>query len=535
MGKSLRWRLQVWNALILSLVIIAFGAAFYFQLRRTTLGEIDLELLSSARVLEGSLRSLPPRARGDGPPPNEPGMFPPRRPGENRIGERPGELPLGDRPPAPPSERPPGDRPGDYRFGPPRGQRGPNGPPFPTGDRLDNLLSIPGIPLRGPLDEPPYFAVFGPDGRLMRADPPNIEIEWTVPERPLQYRNVDSRREVQLRGPNATLIVVGRDIHRQIDRLSASLVQLITAGVAVLGLGLAGGWWMSGRAIQPIAQISATASQITASNLSQRIDTSTMDQELQALGGILNSMLLRLQDAFQQQSQFTADASHELRTPLAVILSHCELALNRPRSVEDFRQTIVTCQTAGLRMRTLVEDLLTLARADAGKLEIQNSAVDLHAIANDVAAMLAATATQRQVTLNVAGNPVHCSGDATRLSQVLTNLVSNAIHYNQTAGKVVITISQDGQEAVLSVRDTGCGIPAEAIPHLFDRFYRVDQARSRQSGDSGLGLAICKSIVDAHGGRLTVDSKLDEGSTFEVRLPALPVPGLEAELLAQFR
>ncbi len=495
MIKSLRWRLQLWHAIILSMAITAFGAAFYLQLRRSTLGEIDLELLAGARVLEGALRSLPPRFRDNGLPPSD------RRQGG-------------------PNERPIGDRPSDFRFGPPRGPSGPNGRPIPPADRMEHVLSLPGMPMRGPRDQQAYFAVFDPDGNLIRSEPSELEIEWEVPQRPIEYRNVGSRREVLLRGPHSTLIVVGREIRHHIERLSASLLQLIVAGVAVLALGLIGGWWMSGRAIQPITQISTTASQITASNLSQRIDTSAMDEELQGLGGILNSMFLRLQNSFQQQSQFTADASHELRTPLAILLSHCELALNRPRSPEDYKQAIATCQKAGERMRILVEDLLTLARADAGKLEIEHATVDLHALATEVAAMLGAAAKQRGVTIEVAaGGPVLCVGDSARLMQVITNLVSNAIHYNCEFGAVTLATSTEGQEAVISVRDTGCGIPAEAIPHLFDRFYRVDDARSRQTGGSGLGLAICKSIVDAHGGRLTVSSVVDEGSVFEVHLP----------------
>jgi two-component system, OmpR family, sensor kinase len=516
MISSLRWRLQFWHAIILSTVIAAFGTAFYFQLKRSTWGEIDLELLASARVLEGTLRTVPFRGRDDGPPARGPDHFgpPPPRPGDLRDGQP--NRPYGERYQGPPRGGP--RAPGGPSL--PAGPGVPGGAPFPPDDRNESILRLPGMP-PGQREGDLYFAVFTRDGNLLRSDSSEVDVQWTAIERPVEYRQVATRREVLLRGPNATLIVVGRDIRQQMDRLSAILLQLITAGVSVLSLGLVGGWWMSGRAIQPIAKISETASQINASNLSQRIDTSAMDEELRGLGTILNSMLVRLQDAFQQQSQFTADASHELRTPLAVLLSHCELALSRPRASEDYRQTIATCQKAGERMRGLVEDLLTLARADAGKLEIQTDLVELQLLVSDVAAMLETAAGNRQVTIRVMGDKVVCRGDADRLSQVIMNLTSNAIHYNKELGTVTITTVMDAEEAVIRVQDTGCGIPAAAIPHVFDRFYRVDEARSRQTGGSGLGLAICKSIIDAHRGQIIVQSKVDEGTVFEVRLPAV--------------
>ena len=296
-------------------------------------------------------------------------------------------------------------------------------------------------------------------------------------------------------------------------------MQLVGTGLGVLGLGLIGGWWLSGKTIRPIKQISETAGKINASNLSERIEIAGMDDEVRALSTILNSMFGRLDSSFKRQSQFTADASHELRTPLAVLLSHCELALNRPRSAEEYKQTISTCQKAGARMKTLVEDLLTLARADEGKLEIERNQVDLQSIAIDATALLKPLAAERQVEITIEGCPARCQGDARRLSQVIANLLSNAIHYNKPGGEVILTTSQEGNQAVVSVRDSGCGIPSEALPHLFDRFYRVDEARSRQTGGSGLGLAICKSIIDAHEGSISVESKVEVGSVFKVQVP----------------
>lgn len=514
MIKSLRWRLQIWHAAILGIAIVLFGTAFYIQLRRTTYGEIDLELLSGARVLEGSLRSLPPHFRdGDRP------LFPPPRPGDGRAGDGRGPaMGMGGGPG--PGNRPPDGRPG--RPGPrPNGFGGEGHPGPPTPEQhLQNALQLPPFFARGPHDKPPYFAVFNSEGELMHADPPDEAPTWAAVTRSISYRVVGPKREILLRGPGDTLIVVGRDIHRIVDRLRASLVQLLVIGLGVLGLGLVGGWWLSGKTIQPIQQISQTAGKINAANLSERIETSGMDNEVRALAAILNSMFQRLDSSFKQQSQFTADASHELRTPLAVLMSHCELALNRPRSSEEYKQTIATCQKAGSRMKTLVEDLLTLARADAGKLEIDHAPVDLHAIVEEAIGMLQPLAQEFQVDVSHTGTAALCKGDAGRLSQVIANLITNAIHYNKRGGKVMVTTSLENGQAVVEVRDTGCGVPSDALPHLFDRFYRVDEARSRQTGGSGLGLAICKSIIETHAGTISVESEIGVGSVFKVQIPS---------------
>ncbi len=539
MIKSLRWRLQIWHAAILAVAITLFGAAFYIQLQRSTFSEVDLELLSGARVLEGALRTLPPHLfRGDRP------MFPPPRFGEPRFGEprppqdrlnqRPGEQRPGEQRPGEqrPGEQPPGfQRPGPPRPNPSNPNPSNPNPPNANAQRPQlppplSALQLPQFPQRGPRDTPAYFVVFDPSGQIIQANPSEPETTWTQLDRPVEYRWRGRSREVLLRGPNGSLIIVGRDIHHLIDRLNSWLIQLILTGLGVLSLGLVGGWWLSGKTIRPIQQISHTAGQITAANLSERIATEGMDDEVKTLAGILNSMLGRLDQSFKQQSQFTADASHELRTPLAVLLSHCELSLNRPRSADEYKQTIATCQKAGARMKSLVEDLLTLARVDSGKLELETSQVDLQSLVRESAAQLQLLADERELSLVIEGSSAMCTADSRRIAQVIMNLISNAIHYNRPGGKVTITTSiekESGDQAyaIVVVQDTGYGIPPAAIGRLFDRFYRVDEARSRQTGGSGLGLAICKSIVEAHRGEILVDSQLDEGSRFTLRLPAL--------------
>jgi heavy metal sensor kinase len=318
---------------------------------------------------------------------------------------------------------------------------------------------------------------------------------------------------------------VGRRIDRELNDLSWLTWQLAAIGAAVLAIGLAGGWMLSGRAVRPIQRMSTTAASISANNLSGRIDLTGVDNELGNLGTILNAMFARLQTAFERQAQFTADASHELRTPLAVIHSHAELALARPRSGEEYREALETSLRAARRMRNLVEGLLTLARADAGNLAPQRQPIDLGALVEETAALLGPLAARREVAVRVDARDVQVRGDQGQIGQVVTNLLSNAIHYNRAGGEVEARVSAEQGGAVLRVADTGCGIPEEDRGHIFERFYRVDKARSREMGGCGLGLAICKSIVEAHGGTIGFTSEVGRGSTFVVTLPAEAVSG----------
>ena len=273
-------------------------------------------------------------------------------------------------------------------------------------------------------------------------------------------------------------------------------------GLGVFTGGLAGGWWLSSRAVRPIVAMSETVSAINASSLSRRLDLESVDTELGRLGVLINSMLERLEGSFAQQVWFAADASHELRTPLAVILAQVELALARPREGPAYREALEACGRAARRMKSLVNDLLTLARADAGKLELRAEPIDLAQIAEECIALLEPLARKHTVRILLETSPATLKGDPERVGQVLTNLLSNAIQYNHPGGRAAISVRTDHDSAVVVVEDTGVGIPESDLPLVFDRFHRVDAARSRESGGSGLGLAICRSIVLAHGGTI---------------------------------
>jgi heavy metal sensor kinase len=493
MIRSIRGRLQAWYALVLLAVVASFAGLLYYRVRETRFREIDVKLESAGQYLDAALRSAPP-GELDGPRPERP----PRPGGERGPEGR-------DRPPPP----------------------GPGGPGGPRGSREHFLASLvpPGFE---PVEGGPgwYSGVWRADGTVLKTSALPTGTQPPVPVQPDTRRPVFSLyqrgefREGTLLGPHGSRILVGKPIGQELAELTAFAWQLAGLGLLVLGVGLAGGWLLSARLLRPIAHISATASAISADNLSERIDTSHVDSELTELAGVLNAMFGRLEAAFERQMQFTADASHELRTPLTILRTHAELALARPRSPQEYRETLETCLRAASRMTALVEGLLTLARADAGTLELRHEPVDLTRVVGDTVDLFAPLALRKEVKLSSDLDAVTVTGDAGRLAQVVTNLVGNAIQYNQPGGTVHVHLTTREGQALLSVQDTGCGIPQEDRPHLFERFYRVDKARSRESGGNGLGLAICKSIVEGHGGTIGFDSTAGRGSTFWVRLPA---------------
>ena len=316
-------------------------------------------------------------------------------------------------------------------------------------------------------------------------------------------------------------VLVGRSIQGAVASQHTSAWFLAACGWAVLILGVAGGGWLSGRTLRPIEAMSHMAKSISVENLSQRIDLAETDNELGQLAIILNQTFDRLQSAFEHQLRFTGDASHELRTPLAVILSQTEFALSKPRSSDEYRVALETCQRASRRMKSLIDSLLLLARFDAGHPDLQQRPLDLAEVATESVELLRPLADERKIVVTSAVTPVPLVGDRERLGQVVTNLLANAIRYNDEGGRVDVRVERVNGHAVVSVSDNGIGIPADELPHIFERFYRVDKARTRSDGGSGLGLAICQSVVEAHGGQIVVRSEPQQGTTLEVQLPIL--------------
>ena len=307
-------------------------------------------------------------------------------------------------------------------------------------------------------------------------------------------------------------------------------------GTVALLMAALGGYWLAGKVLRPVKMITQTANEINATDLRRRLHLKRRD-EFGALAATFDQMLARLEAAFKRQTQFAADASHELRTPLTVIDLDIHRALTQLHTPEEYQQVLQQIQAENEQMTYIVNNLLTLARADTGQLVLQRQEVDLSDLALASVERLLSFAQQSQVALSTGELPeLLVSGDPQYLSRMLMNLIENGIKYTSGIGTRVHIELACRQErwAVLRVQDDGPGIAEEHLPYLFERFYRVDKARvrrrseqtgavsgSQEPGGTGLGLSIVQWIVQAHGGEIRVESQLGSGSTFEVRLPRL--------------
>ncbi len=370
--------------------------------------------------------------------------------------------------------------------------------------------------LRG-LADGGWFEVADAEGTVIRHGGP---VPASARDEPLGLRENGSARVVTLAGPRGTLVRVGRSIETERAALRALLGTVAVAGAGLLVLALLGGWWLATRTLRPIERMSGAASRISEQNLSQRIDPSEVPAELRELARTLNDAFERLELAFQRQARFTADASHELRTPLSVIRAQTELALRRDRAPKEYREALAACLRSAERMTGLVEGLLALARADADT-DVIRSDVAFDAIVREAAREAHEGPFAADVALRLDLAPAQVRGDPHLLAEVVSNLVTNAIRYSRESGHIDVRLRAENGSVVLQVADDGPGIPAEALPHVFERFFRVDPARSRERGGSGHGRAITRGIVEAHGGSITAESRLGEGSTFTVKLPAM--------------
>jgi two-component system, OmpR family, sensor kinase len=327
-------------------------------------------------------------------------------------------------------------------------------------------------------------------------------------------------REVVSPGPNASRILVGRPLAPVHAAVRALALRIAAAGGLLLVLSLAGGSFLAGRALEPIARISKTAGAMIGGDLMARIPIEDTDSELEQVARALNTTFDRLQTALEQQRQFTADASHEYRTPLAVLRAEFDWVLKRPRSEADYRLTIAKASQAVERLTDISDRLLTIARghhaSDSGW-----TLIDLSTVMAETVRLLYPLANDHQVVLAVDLDIAWIRGDRGLLADAFANVVSNAISYNRSGGRVTITVGTDADTAVVVVRDTGVGIAAEDLPRVFDRFYRADRSRGRESGGAGLGLAIVKAVVTAHRGSVACSSELGVGSEFSLRFPSV--------------
>lgn len=572
MIRSLRWRLQAWHALVLVAAVSSFGGIVYGLQWRSRLQLVDSELDRASEAIHSRLRRFFPRGPWDrgagrrtgernrsgagGPfrgsregnptPPDLPGAGPPDAsrseagpqvtvpPETGEASSTEGvssEKENGASPPRSPETRDDNRRErsddrrerSDERRQPPWvGANRAGGATAQTLDLPDDFESL----FSGEDDSRLYFRVWTRDGVAMFASESAPEVDFPalrpsdggLPERMARGRG--EFREVVHTGMSGVNVLVGRSLKEEwaAQRRAAGL--LFVAGLSVVAVGLVGGYGLASRAIKPIRVMTKTAEQISAENLAQRIDLKETASELGQLAVVLNGAFDRLQAAFERQNRFTADASHELRTPLSIMLAHSELALSKPCSAEEYQAALEACGRAARRMKSLTEGLLLLARYDAGIPPQRRELTRWDEVVSECLQQLLPLAEKRKIVAEVRLAPVTVRGDRVELGRLAFNLLANAIRYNLPGGSVFVETYLDGDSAVLRVRDTGPGIPPADVAHVFERFYRVDKARSRDDGGSGLGLAICQSIAVAHGGAIDLQSEPGQGTTVSVRLPS---------------
>jgi two-component system OmpR family sensor kinase len=313
---------------------------------------------------------------------------------------------------------------------------------------------------------------------------------------------------------------------------NALLLNAIFIPAAIL-LVSAGGWWLTRRALAPLQTVVLTAHRISSGELSHRIEEAAgYSEEVRELAHAFNHMTERLEASFRQISDFSDNVSHELRIPLSILRGQTEVSLRRARSEEEYRQVLTSNLEEIQRMEKIVERLLFLSRADRGEIILNRAPVDLRGLVSSVAAQFTVPAQQKEIQLTVEAPPstppadlltvpedLVTAGDELFLRELLFNLVQNAVTATPAGGAITLGLARRNEWIELTVADTGCGIPAEDMPHIFERFYQVD--RSRASQGSGLGLSLCRWIAEAHGGRILVDSAVGLGSRFSVLLPVL--------------
>jgi heavy metal sensor kinase len=289
---------------------------------------------------------------------------------------------------------------------------------------------------------------------------------------------------------------------------------------------LAGGAILVKRSLAPVDRITASAQRISFQNLTERLPIPPTGDELERLSVALNHMIERLDSAFQHSRRFVADASHELRTPLTVLKGEIEGFVREAQLPPDWRERLAATLEEVDRLANIVEGLFAISRLDAGEAAAEWVKFDLAQLASDTADQMSLLAEDKKIRLNcLASKAVWIEGDRARMKQVVVNLLDNAIKYTPNNGTITLSVRAEEPKAVLEVSDTGIGIPAAALPHVFERFYRVDKARSREQGGAGLGLSIVRSICTAHNGKVQASSTPGQGSRFRAELP-LTVPPL---------
>ncbi len=319
------------------------------------------------------------------------------------------------------------------------------------------------------------------------------------------------------------VVAVAQSLHGQEEELERVRHAFYVAVPLALLLASLGGYFLARKSLAPVVEMGERAARINAKSLGERLPVSSERSELGRLAVKFNELLARLDVSFEQQRRFMADASHELRTPVAIVCGESEVALSQEeRSPEEYRESLTILHDEGRRLTRIVEDLFTLARADAGQYELAHASFYLDEAAAECVRAVRSLAAQRGVALKQedGGGEMPMRGDEGLVRRMILNLLDNAVKYTPAGGEVRVRLAREGDGYSIRIDDTGAGVPEEARPHIFERFYRADKARSRNGGGAGLGLSIVSWIAGAHGGRVTLERSDRRGSTFLITLPS---------------
>ncbi|TLD68927.1 HAMP domain-containing histidine kinase [Phragmitibacter flavus] len=479
--RSIRWKLQLWHGLVLLTVLVLFGFAAQWLVWKNTLKRIDAELSLRASFIGAKMAfqyglliespffegNIPPEQRSLFGQPNPESFY-------YAIWSVDGTL-------LEASEHAPSD------LTRPTATVHADSPAPRTREVYREFIVKPLRP--GP--PPP------PDPTMVLSDFSPLEFS-TSPD---------------------VIGVVGCSLDAAHEELRQLTLGFTAAGGFMLCAGLTIGWMLTDPVIAPVNEIRKVAIQVANGNMAERIPISEQDSEMGELASVLNDTFTRLKSAFDRQARFTADASHELRTPIFIVLSQAQSALMQERSSAEYRRGFEITQTVAKQMWTLVDSLLLLARQDAGELSQSVEVCQLETILTEVMSLMEPLAQSKQVTLHLQWESAAVLAGPHHLKQILTNLLSNAIDYNQPGGDVRVSLCVSEKMAVLIVEDSGSGISATDLPHIFERFYRADNTPSAGEGHSGLGLAICRALVETYGGTIEVESTQGFGTKFTVKLP----------------
>jgi heavy metal sensor kinase len=318
------------------------------------------------------------------------------------------------------------------------------------------------------------------------------------------------------------VVEVGASENGIFNSLDGLLWTLSIGFPVFMGVTSVGAYILLGRALRPVDEIVRSAERITLQNLSQRLPVSATGDEVERLSLALNRMIQRLDEAFQVTNRFSADASHELRTPLTIMRGELEALLKEGQLNEEHARQVESVLEEAERLTQIVEGLLTISRLDAGENQMSKDPVDLSELVSAIVEQMKPLAEDKSLSLVCeARRDMMVEANEVRLRQVVVNLLDNAIKYTPEGGRIVVRVKAAPHRAILEVSDNGIGISNEALPRVFDRFYRSEQIEARKARGTGLGLSMVQSIVEAHGGKVTVESQESEGSTFWVELPRL--------------